>query len=658
MDKETLFKAIQRREVVLWAGAGFSRYAGFPMGAGVVHHLFDTLSKPQQEQVRSFCSTFDAQGYPAMGLPAFASLFVNLHNGQPHTLRREIYKLFSARPKLLKTHQQLAQIPFIEHVVTTNYDSLFEQAYGTDKLHVVTSGKQLPYQEYGKTTLYKVHGSLENLDSLLITEDDYHTFYAKSDRVLWNSIESLMVSRTLLFVGYGLEDPNVVGLFMQLLDALGGNMRNAYLVAPGLHQLNIDRLARRNVTYIDATGEELVEELLQSLKDTTLPAARQGGIALDHTAQFLRNLGLQPTIQPTASGFEVTDIKALVGRAHYKLDFVLNQLGREMFRQFEQGVTGLALKLDATALLACDWKVEGINMGIDIKTLWVVRAPQLKKTVDIEFSGGLVISDVSLSIYAGEEVVTLLAYTPRTKLIIRIPAKEMTERGFEYSLTLTRRQDYYDSVESGLEHSRLMQALGRREAITCYENGNAIWHNESGEANMLLHDGENLEKLMTDLQRIERAFGIRFRRFLLTDQDARVIHELNQVLLMESHLDTWSGHIDITVAPTEQVAMLEALGTGSDCIAQMNHKQSFDLMNWQLEVAYQTMRRLVGTKARKLKKDFYRFTSTKKQLETYYNEGQKVNVLKQGIPQPIQSPPSVELPDEITQHLLDKSRQA
>jgi hypothetical protein len=84
MDKETLFKAIQRREVVLWAGAGFSRYAGFPMGAGVVRHLFDTLSKPQQEQVRSFCSTFDAQGYPAMGLPAFASLFVTLHNGQAH----------------------------------------------------------------------------------------------------------------------------------------------------------------------------------------------------------------------------------------------------------------------------------------------------------------------------------------------------------------------------------------------------------------------------------------------------------------------------------------------------------------------------------------------------------------------------------------------
>lgn len=658
MDKETLLKAIQRREVVLWAGAGFSRYAGFPMGAGVVRHLFDTLSKPQQEQVRSFCSTFDAQGYPAMGLPAFASLFVTLHNGQAHALRREIYKLFSARPKSLKTHQQLAQIPFVEHVITTNYDSLFEQAYGTDKLHVVTSGKQLPYQEYGKTTLYKVHGSLENLDSLLITEDDYHTFYAKSDKVLWAFIESLMVSRTMLFVGYGLEDANVVGLFMQLLDALGGNMRNAYLVAPGLHQLNIERLTRRNVTYIDATGEELVEELLQSLKDTTLAAARQGGIALDHTAQFLRNLGLQPTIQPTASGFEVTEIKALVGSAHYKLDFVLNQLGHDMFRQFEQGVTGLALKLDATALLACDWKVEGINMGIDIKTLWMVRTPQLKKTVDIEFSGGLVISDVSLSIYGGEEVVTLLAYTPHTKLTIRIPAKEITERGFEYSLTLTRRQDYYDSVERGLEHSRVMQALGRREAITCYENGNAIWHNEPGAANMLLLDGENLEKLMLALQRIERTFGIRFRRFLFSGQDARVIRELDQVLIMESHFDKWAGHIDLAVAPKEQVAMLEAIETGSDCIAQMNHKQAFDLMGWQLEVAYQTRRRLVGTKVRKLRKDFYRFTSTKKQLETFYNEGQEARVLKQGMPQPIQPPPSVELPDEVSQHLLDKSRQA
>ena len=655
MDKETLFKAIQRREVVLWAGAGFSRYAGFAMGGGVVHHLFDTLSTQQQVQVRSFCSTSDTQGYPAMGLPAFANLFVTLHNGQTHALRREIHKLFSARPVSLKTHQQLAQIPFIEHIITTNYDSLFEQAYGTDKLHVVTSGRQLPYQDYGKTTLYKVHGSLENPDSLLITEDDYHTFYAKSDKALWAYIESLMVSRTLLFVGYGLEDSNVLGLFMKLLDALGGNMRNAYLVAPGLHPLNTERLARRNVTYIDSTGEKLVEELLQSLKDTTLPAARRGGIAQDHTAKFMRNLGLQPTFQTTDSGFEVVDVKPLSEDTQYRIDFSINKTTHDAFQQFERGAGGLALKIDSAQLLTCNWKVADINLGIDIKTMWVVRAPKWKKTVDIEFSSGLILHDVTLSVYGGEEVITLVAYLPRVVATVKIPAKKITRKGYHFNLTLARRQEYFDSVESGLEHSKLMQALGRGEAIICYENGKVLWQNGSNKTNMLLSNGLGLEKLMLAMQRIEKAFSIRFRRFIIGDEDSLAIQQLDRIVSREVHSDRWTGHVDARISCEQQQEISQILSGGWDAYTKENHKKQFSIAGWELHVAYQAIRHLVETKFRKLRNDVVRMSSGKKQIATYYEAQQQVIVLKQAIPTPLKDPAPIGLPDEISQHLLDES---
>jgi hypothetical protein len=652
MDKETLFKAIQRREVVLWAGAGFSRYAGFKLGAGVVHHLFDTLSTAQQQQARAFYPITDAQGYPAMALPAFASLYVNLHNGQAHALRREVSKLFTKRPTSLKTHQQLASIPFIEHIVTTNFDTLFEQAYGSDKLHVVTDGTQLPYQDFSKTTLYKVHGSIENLNSLVLTEEDYRAFYTKSDKLLWGYIESLMATRTLLFVGYGLEDPNVLGLFEQLLDTLGSNMRNAYLVAPGLNPVNVDRLRRRNVTYIDSTGEELVEELLQHLKDTTLPDLKKGGVTVDHTSQFLRNLGLQPTFQATEAGYEVTEVKPISGSVHHQINFTLDRLGKKALLQFQKGVGGVALKFDTAQLLACSMQVAGINLGIDIKTLWVVRVPKVKKVVDVEFSGGLLLQDVNLRVYGGEDQVTITAYTPSVVATITIPTKKMRAEGFSYNFTLTRRNEYYDSVDSGVSHSKLMQALGRREAIKCVENGRVIWENESAETNMLLEEGERLEKLMLGLQRIEKVFGIRFRRFHLKREDVAVVRQLSQILEMQPQSDKWTGHMEVKMELAQYKEMAAALDNEHDCYATMTHKQQFNLMDWELEVEYRCIRRAVDTKIKKAKKGHYRLYSGQQLLETFYSEQLRATVLKQGIPLPQLAPEPVDLPVELDGQLL------
>ena len=629
------------------------------MGAQVVYHLFDSLSKQQQQQVRSYYAAVDAQGYPAMSLPAFSSLYVKLHNGQLHTLRREIIKLFSARPNSLKAHEQLAQVPFIEQIITTNYDSLFEQAYGTDKLHVVTTGNQLPYQELNKVTLYKVHGSLERPDSLVITEDDYRNFFAKADRLLWNNVESLMTTRTMLFVGYGLEDPNVLGLFEQILNAVGGNMRGAYLVAPQLSPIHVDQLKRHNVSYLDCTGEELVDELIQYFKDNTLPALNKGAISIAPVTQFLRNLGLNVGFRPNEQGFEVTEVRTVdKGKsASYNLHLELDRQGHEALSRFEDGHDGLALKLD-TSLLSVDWRVEGVNMGVEIKTLWMVRAPATKKVIDVEFGSGFYLQDVALRIYGSKEVIRYLAYTPHTKLEITIPAKDITKKGFTYQVKLTRRQEYFDSVGSGLEHGLLMQAVGRGDSITCYENGTLIWKNPAIEPNNLLRDGMGLEQLMLALQRIEKVFRIHFRRFTVTNEDKFAIHQLDQALQMESHIDKWTSHFDVKLDVSKQQELInEVLQKGKfehNIYLDMKHNHSFVFMGWTLQLNFQTRRQVHEPILKKGRmKDFYRLTSGNQQLEAHYYGKQEAQVLIHGSPHPIQLPSPIEVPNELTDNLLN-----
>ena len=48
--KESLFQSISKGEVVLWAGAGLSLYAGLPSGARLREILYEGLTPLEKEQ--------------------------------------------------------------------------------------------------------------------------------------------------------------------------------------------------------------------------------------------------------------------------------------------------------------------------------------------------------------------------------------------------------------------------------------------------------------------------------------------------------------------------------------------------------------------------------------------------------------------------------
>lgn len=653
MDKETLFNAIQRREVVLWAGAGFSRYAGFPLGAGIVRHLFEALSSGQKQAALDYFSAHDKEGYPLVALPAFASFYVNLHNGQLQPLRREILKLYSKRPESLKTHEELATIPFIEHIVTTNYDTLFEQAYGTDKVHVITEGTHLAYMEPSKVNLYKVHGSLERPNSLLVTEDEYRRFYSKVDQQLWHYIEGLMLTKTMLFVGYGLEDQNVMALFEQVLTAIGSNMHGAYLVAPGLNPMRVDWLRRHNVTYIDSTGEQLVEELLQFFKDTAVPALKQGKCEIGPTTAFLRNLGLHPTFATQQSGFDISAISSTKKDATQQIHFKLNQDGHNALKALKTGSAGLALKLDPSKLLHFEWRVEGVNLGVDVNTLWLVRTAAMQKTLDVEFSGGFSLPDVSLHVFGGTEAIRFIVTTSHLKLEVTVLPKNIKTKGVRYNCSFQRRHPYIESVDTGLHQAQVMKVLGSGEGLTAYENGALIWSTEnSGFSKSFREEGEALEENMLGLKAIEKAFGLRFKRFILSRNDRETIRILYRILQMKNHTDRWAEKMEVFRHEEFDGDLVkfaqDQRKQDNSLVSIFEHEHTFYLCGWELHLRY-TIAQAVHEPVIKKTKGKYFLSSADKKVTTVYNPEQTATIIKQGEPHALVVPPRPELPEELAQ---------
>lgn len=110
-------------------------------------------------------------------------------------------------PAVLET---LARLP-IRHIWTTNYDRLIERAFRTiDRpIDVVASAGDLAIRPPpGASRLYKMHGSVDHLEGVVISTDDYELFRSRRGAFL-PLLQAHLTSMSMLFIGLSFTDPNV-----------------------------------------------------------------------------------------------------------------------------------------------------------------------------------------------------------------------------------------------------------------------------------------------------------------------------------------------------------------------------------------------------------------------------------------------------------------
>jgi hypothetical protein len=94
---------------------------------------------------------------------------------------------------------------------TTNYDRLIERSLeDAGKLpDVKYTLNQLATTRKGRdATIYKMHGDVEQPDAAIATKDDYERYFLDNAPFV-NALSGDLVSKTFLFIGFGLTDPNL-----------------------------------------------------------------------------------------------------------------------------------------------------------------------------------------------------------------------------------------------------------------------------------------------------------------------------------------------------------------------------------------------------------------------------------------------------------------
>jgi hypothetical protein len=116
-----------------------------------------------------------------------------------------------------------------QHIITTNYDDLIEQAIENNLLFydTVSEDNDLPYTPNGRLFI-KMHGDLKK-KNIVLKEDDYLS-YSENFRLIETFVKALFVNHTVLFIGYSLQDYDLKLILRSINSILGENFQKAYII--------------------------------------------------------------------------------------------------------------------------------------------------------------------------------------------------------------------------------------------------------------------------------------------------------------------------------------------------------------------------------------------------------------------------------------------
>jgi hypothetical protein len=250
-----LIEQIQKGNVVLFCGAGISMGpGGLPSGWQLTQELAERAELG------------DVSG---MGLPEVAQAY-ELKLGYQSLVQYVISRIDDPKYSPLRTHELIAALPF-NKVITTNWDNLLEEALRQARKPFVkvVRDPDIAFADEEKVLLIKLHGSIEQKDTIVITGDDYYDVFYRLPEIA-KVVGAYFATRTLLFLGFGLADEDFKRLYHEVVRHLGRHVRRAYAVQLRPRELDVKYWEQKNVQVIDADATEFLEEIEQRLTQSSL----------------------------------------------------------------------------------------------------------------------------------------------------------------------------------------------------------------------------------------------------------------------------------------------------------------------------------------------------------------------------------------------------
>lgn len=243
-----LIDQFSRGNGILFIGAGLSSGAGLPGWLKLVRPLARSVSYDLPDEDK-FITTDH--------LLTAAQRYEN-QRGRNSLVQYLLDHLDTTSIQPTLVHRLIASLP-VQVIFTTNYDDLIERALreASRLLSIVVSETELPFWSGNRVQVVKLCGDLHRPESIILTKQDFNTYFATRPR-LAERLRTTLENHTPLFLGYSLQDP----FFNQVWDNIGLDFgryrRRGHAVMFNAQPLEIDDLRQRSiqVTNLEAKGRD------------------------------------------------------------------------------------------------------------------------------------------------------------------------------------------------------------------------------------------------------------------------------------------------------------------------------------------------------------------------------------------------------------------
>ena len=177
-------------------------------------------------------------------------------------------------------HTALAGLDLCKVIYTTNYDDFIERALTLAGTNAVALANEAHFAEAHRTSrrrpadlrrVVKFHGDLKTPEVMVLSESEYE----ERLRLLTPmdaQLQSDLLGRAVLFVGYSFRDPNIAYLFHRVNEERAGLPesqygRRAFIAIADPSDFERTLFKRRNIDVIPVRGTHQADDVAELLRD-------------------------------------------------------------------------------------------------------------------------------------------------------------------------------------------------------------------------------------------------------------------------------------------------------------------------------------------------------------------------------------------------------
>ncbi|MDR6195313.1 SIR2 family protein [Siphonobacter sp. SORGH_AS_0500] len=519
MYKDNLFNLIRNEDVIMWAGAGLSLYAGYPSGNELCTILYNNLSEDEKKEINKNSNLQD-----------LSQDIYRLKSSNKNYIIKTLKSVFEKRPESTMIHEMIFKIPHFKTIITTNYDNLFEIVY-RDQANIILSHRNIPYMGKDKTNIFKVHGDLNNPESIIITKSDYNNFFKENSEydTFWTVIKERLSTNSVLFIGYNLEDPNISVIFDRITDSLKDNRKESFLIAPRLPQYKINDLLRKGIVYIDSTAEDFLNDLTLHLKNNIIEDLENNNVSAEIFRKFLKNSNLSPSLLANENSFSLQSLnsinnKEIKGNFTFELkkdDDFINRI-----KELTEGKIFDEISLNKEMLKNTELFLEGIRLSKpgEIVNISIKPNPEFESIVNFRFENGFEFDEFPIKIFRSNNLVEIHSLLKTAELKLKLNIEEINSIKIKFKYT---HNDICNKVNNELKFFMFLKNFTQEQKFIVYGENNKKISYKTIQFDELRKEAEFFINYFEKLQFIERKYDILFNDFYfneITDESYRLLN--------------------------------------------------------------------------------------------------------------------------------------